>query len=211
MNPPEKALCAVVENFVLGCFEPEPIKFTQAHEKIVPRVRAAIQSAGEEPSRFDVPVNRNGFLCGCLDYTEAENIEHLIVGYGYRHGSTSKIHSVHHERGNVGTVTIPPNVLRTMRRHHDQSNNAEVIVFHNHPVNPLNLLLDNLPLTSGADRRALENLALAPHQVGRSLSGGGRILCYLGENGFVKQFRLPAIQSMLGRARETGYSLGIWF
>lgn len=209
MTSLEKVVSAVAENFALGWFEPAPIHFTQTHEKAVPRVRAAIQSGGgAEPTRFSFPVNRNDFLCGCLDYTEAESIEVLIVGYGYRHGSTSKIHAVHSGRGAVDTVTIPLHVLRAMQRHHASSNKAEVIVFHNHPVNPLNLLLDNLPLASGTDRRALQNLALAPDQVARSLLGGGRVLCYLGENGFVKQFRLPTIQSMLKRTQASGNALG---
>ena len=209
MTPLEKVVWAVAENLALGWFEPAPIQFTQTHEKAVPRVRAAIQSGGgAEPSSFAFPVNRNDFLCGCLDYTEAESIEVLIVGYGYRHGSASKIHGVHSARGTVDTVAIPPHVQRAMQQHHASSSKAEVIIFHNHPVNPLNLLLDNLPLASGTDRLTLEYLALAPDQVAQSLFGGGRVLCYLGENGFVKQFRLPTIQSMLQRTQTSGNSLG---
>ena len=207
MNPPEKAFRAIAENFALSCLEPEPIRFTGAHKKEVPRVKAAIQVAGDEQAfQIDTPVNRNAFLCGCLEYTFSEHIEHLIVGYGFRHGSTSKIDYIHHVRGDARTVAIPGTVERSIRLHEDSNSRAEAVVFHNHPVNPLNLFLDNLPLTSGADRRALENLALAPYQMLRGLLGGGRVLCYLGENGSVKQFRLPPLQSMLWHLQAPGIS-----
>jgi hypothetical protein len=96
-------------------------------------------------------------------------------------------------------VPIPELVERSIRQHGSSDSKAEVVVFHNHPANPMNLVLDNLPLTSRTDRHALERLALRPSQICRSLSGGGRVLCYLGENGFVKQFRLPPLQSVLAR------------
>jgi hypothetical protein len=35
-------------------------------------------------------VNRNALLIGCLEYADDKPEEHLIIGYGFRHGSTTK-------------------------------------------------------------------------------------------------------------------------
>jgi hypothetical protein len=80
-----------------------------------------------------------------------------------------------------------------------QHESNELIVFHNHPYNPLNFLLDNPPLASRQDRLFLEARALNPQQLARHMLGQGRILFYLGENGYVKEFRLPSIVSLLDR------------
>jgi len=69
---------------------------------------------------------------------------------------------------------------------------GEAVIFHNHPRNDLNHLFDNLPLASNTDRKTLENMALNLVQICRRLSGAGRVLFYLGENGFVREFRLAA-------------------
>ena len=149
----QRFLIEVSESAVLSCLEPEPIHFRREHENDVPRVRAAIcRAKNGRLARFRPPMNRNGFLLGCLDYTE------------------------HREN--------------------------EVILFHNHPLNPLNLLVDNLPMASQADRLTLKSRALRPTQLVRRVFGQGRVIFYLGENGFVKQFHLPSILSLLERARR---------
>lgn len=75
--------------------------------------------------------------------------------------------------------------------HYNRDSRNELLVFHNHPYSPLNFLLDNQPLPSAADRRQLAARALNPDQLLRAALGQGRVLFYLGENGQVKQFRLP--------------------
>jgi hypothetical protein len=182
------------ESAILGCFEPGPVKFTREHEDDVPRVRAAMQRAVRgNLARFRFPVNRSGFLLGCLDYTETSVEEHLVVGYGYRRGSTTEIGTLHHVTGGGDSVAITPTVLHMMREHYGGDKANEVIVFHNHPINPLNLLFDNLPLASRTDRLTLERLTFNRHQFLRSLLGDGRVFFYLAENGFVKQFGLPSL------------------
>ncbi len=82
---------------IVGLFDRNPIGWTAQHEKDVRRVRRAIESATDQTTaKFKTPVNRNGFLLGCLDLTEHEPVEHLILGYGFRHGSTTKISALHH-------------------------------------------------------------------------------------------------------------------
>lgn len=54
-------------------------------------------------------------------------------------------------------------------------------------------------LPSRQDQLFLEARALHPQQFARWLLGQGRILFYLGENGYVKEFRLPSIIALLDR------------
>ena len=75
----------LVEAIILACLERNPVNFRAEHEGDVPRVRAAIKrGVTEKGAEFRPAVNRNPFLCGCLDFTESLPEEHLIVGYGYR-------------------------------------------------------------------------------------------------------------------------------
>ncbi len=185
----QKAL-EVVESACLGAFEPQPL--SDYYEDELRRVRRAIlRIRGEQLVRFRHSVNRNAFLLACLDYTEDKQEEHLLVGYGFRHGSTTKVKSLHHAVGGPHSVRIPTEVAHAMWDHYNRDNRNELIIFHNHPYNPLNFLLNNQPLASAADRRQLAALAFNPHQLVRTVLGQGRVLFYLGENGRVKQFRLP--------------------
>src|SRR5207253_9317654 len=131
--------------------------------------------------------------------TENEPLEHLLVGYGFRDGSTAKIDSVHHTVGAVGSVHLSPSMAHTMWEHYGQRADSELLVFHNHPYNPLNFLFDNVPLASRADRIFLEARAMNVPQLVRLVLDQGRVLFYLGENGFVKQFRLPSLVALPSR------------
>jgi len=202
-------LAAISESMLLSLLEPAALEFKWEHEREVPRVRAAIRRSGAATiARFRPAVNRKGFLLGCLDFTELRDDEHLIVGYGFRHGSTTKVGGVHHVVGNHGSVAIPTSVGHMMWDHYRRDESNEVILFHNHPITPLGLLLDNPPFPSPADRLALERRSFNSQQVLRSLLGAGRVLFYLGENGYVKQFRLPSFASLLERVAmsENGVS-----
>ena len=65
---------------IVGLFDPNPIGWTAQHEQDVRRVRRAIETATDQTTaKFKTPVNRNGFLLGCLDLTEHEPVEHLIL------------------------------------------------------------------------------------------------------------------------------------
>lgn len=197
----QQILLEMGESALLGSLEPNPIAFTQHHEEDVPRIRAAIGRAGQgKLARFRYPVNRNGFLLGCLDYTERRAEEHLIVGYGFRHGSTTKVESLHHVLGHPDAVAIPPSVAHSLLSHSKIHLSNEVILFHNHPINPVTLLLDILPLASRTDRLTLESRALTLEQLVRRISGYGRILFFLGQNGWVKEFQLPSLISLSERA-----------
>jgi len=83
--------------------------------------------------------------------------------------------------------------------YYGQHQDNELLIFHNHPYSPLSFLRNHLPLASRQDRRFVEARALHPQQFLRRLLGQGRILFYLGENGYVKEFNLPSVVAMLDR------------
>src|SRR5437016_686893 len=186
----------IAESALLGSLEPNPIRFNNRHEADVMRVRAKLAGARDgRLGRFRSPVNRNGFLLGCLDYTQLRAEEHLIVGYGFRHGSTTKIESLHHITGSTYKVAIPLHVSHALWDHYGQNEENEVVLFHNHPKNLLGQLLDCFPLPSVADRLTLEARALQPVQLLRRLLGQSRVMFFLQQNGFVKEFTLPSVRA----------------
>ena len=188
----------IAESAVLACFEPKPI--ASCYDDELPRIRKKILLAGDgRLQRFREPVNRNAFLIACREYADEKPEEHMLIGYGLRHGPTTKINSLHHVIGETSRVCLPDAIAHAMWDHHRQAEKNELIVFHNHPYNPLNFLFDNLPLASLADRLFLEARSLQPHELIRRLLDKGRILFYLGENGYVKEFRLPSIVAVLSR------------
>ena len=191
----------IAESAFLGCLEPNPISGCYKDE--LGRVRKAILRArGGKLARFREEVNRNAFLLGCGEYTDGKAEEHLLIGYGLRHGSTTKVESLHHAIGSAGSVHLPNAMAHAMWDYYGQHEDNELLIFHNHPYNPLNFLLNNLPLTSRQDRLFMEVRALHPQQLVRWLLGQGRILFYLGENRHVKEFRLPSIVALFNRYAE---------
>jgi hypothetical protein len=118
---------------------------------------------------------------------------YLIIGLGYRHGSTSKVQHLIHESGSQTRVAISTVTEATIDRHLAEDHKAEVLVFHNNPPNPLNRLLDNVPIASDQDRRTWLANMLNRFRLIKAWSGGGRFLCYIGENGFVREFRTPQL------------------
>ena len=188
----------ISESAVLGCFEPKPI--SSCYDDELPRTRQAILRARDgKLARFRDQVNRNAFLVACRDYADERPEEHLIIGYGFRHGSTTKVESLHHVLGETGAVRLPEDVAHLMWDFYGQHESNELLIFHNHPYNPINFLFDNLPLASRKDRVFLEARALNIQQLTRQMLGQGRILFCLGENGYVKEFRLPSIIALLDR------------
>jgi hypothetical protein len=186
----------ITESAVLGGFEPKPISSCYADE--LPRIRRKILEARSgKLARFRDQVNRNAFLIGCLEYANDKPEEHLIIGYGFRQASTTKVESLHHVIGGTGSVRLPDAVAHAMWDFYGQHEANELLVFHNHPYSPLNFLFDNLPLASRQDRLFAEARGLQPPELARRLLGQGRVLFYLGENRNVKEFYLPSVVALL--------------
>lgn len=178
-----------------SAFDPDPIRFKARDECGVRAVRGAVTRASGALASF-CPLNRNAFLCGCLDLTDEESIEHLIVGLGWRHGPTTKVDQLAHATGSAGQVAISPWIADAIRTHMAADHSNEVVVFHNHPRNPLNVIFDNVPIASTADRNLFTRDVMNVVSVVRTLMGGGRLRYFLGENGFVREFRTPPIHKI---------------
>lgn len=190
---------SLADALISSVFDPQPIIFRLADECGVSPVRAACQKTPGVVHGLRRPLNRNAFLCGCLDFTEGEEFERIIFGFGHKHGRTTKITDVAHAEGEANRVSIPDALQHAVMQHVAGDHRAEVLIFHNHPRNPLNVLVDNVPLASGMDRETLLGYYARPLVAIKSLMQGGRVRCYLGENGFVREFRTPNLLGLLNR------------
>jgi hypothetical protein len=203
----------LIEAIILACLEKNPVDFRSVNEHEAKRVTAAIKrGATSKGAALRYTVTRKHFLCGCLDYTEHLPEEHLIVGYGYRCGNTTDIDHLHHVVGQQRQVVVPAYVSEEIRRHHFHRSDAEVIVFHNHPrtggepdwLYTLKALLQDLPIASNDDRRELQRHAFNEVGLLRQLLSQGRVLFFLGESGFVKEFQLPSFLPFLAQLNQQG-------
>lgn len=193
----------IVKNYLVSLFEPNVVNFSSVNELEVDRVNKAINIAnGTTAARFNNGhVNRSSFLAGCLDVTNEEPIEHLIVGYGIKYRTTTKIASLHHVVGDKGAVNTTQRMSDAIRKQLTEVSKGEVLIFHNHPRWFLNSLLDNLPLASSKDRITATRLKLNWFQLIKNYLGNGDAKFYVGENGFVREFKLPPFDQLLELCR----------
>jgi hypothetical protein len=195
----------ILKNYLLSCFEPNPINFSRVTESEVERVSRAITIAnGIIAARFNAgPVNRNSFLAACLDATCEESIEHLIVGYGIKYGNTTKVEALHHVTGDKHSVMPTLKMAESINRQVTQTRKGEVLIFHNHPAWFLNALMDNVPLASSTDRVTATNIKFHWFQLLKTFFGTGDVKLYIGENEFVKEFVLPPFDLLIDLYRKT--------
>lgn len=187
---------------VSSLFDPAPIQFRSRDERGVPPVRRACQASDDGISRLRTALNRNAFLCGCLGFTERDRLEHLIVGFGNKSGSTTKVTEVAHILGQQTRVDFPAWLGSRLGQWLRSGHKCEAIVFHNHPPNDLNAAIDNAPLASSTDRRTLLKHFLQPFAALKGLTGGGRLRFYVGENGYVREFRTPDVLALLAMSQQ---------
>lgn len=198
----EKLLKPYIEAWVSSLFDPRAISFKAADERGVKLVRAACQKVPAVYYKFREHLNRNAFLCGCLDFTDQETTEHLIVGFGYKYGSTTKISAITHIIGERNSVSVPESLQQNIKKHLESEYRNEVLLFHNHPRNVLNVMIDNLPLASNTDRDTWLRYFVQPLNALKAFMGGGRVRCYLGENGFVREFKTPNLLVVLNQLSQ---------
>jgi hypothetical protein len=207
----------IIEAIILACLEPNPVDFGSVDEVEVKRAKTAIKRATTgKGAALRYVVSRKHFLCGCLDFTDRLEEEHLIVGYGYRYANTTTIERIHHVVGEQRRVSVPDYVRAEVRRHHFHRSDAEVIVFHNHPRTgnepewfyTLKSLVQDLPIASNDDRRELQHHSFNPVGLFRQFFGQGQVLFYLGESGFVKEFRLPPLLPYLEQLNRLNANQG---
>lgn len=186
----------LMETGLSSLFDPNPVYFKSEHEKGVLPLRKLLDTPSSQTQIQKLPrkMVRNTFLCGCLDYTEDEPVEHLIIGYGVKRGKGTDIHSVQHVVGKKSSVEMPQSVIDDITTRSVQKLHSEIIIFHNHPYNWLNSIFDNIPLASTTDRMTLlRQKYLDPFQFMRNLVGIDGLRFYLGENGFVREIKTPSI------------------
>lgn len=124
-------------------FDPPPIVFRFADEEGITSVRMSCNKPLDEVHFFRRALNRNAFLCGCLDFTQDESGEHLIIGLGKKYGGTTKVSALAHNVGTTNQVNPSVTTLLDMQTHLMSYHRSEVLIFHNHPGNQLNILFDN--------------------------------------------------------------------
>lgn len=193
----------IVKNYILSRFEPNPISLPLSNEGDLLKAKRGISIAdGNRGARFGTPVKRSSFLGACLDFTAEESIEHLIVGYGLKHGNTTKIKTLHHVIGDTHSVAPTPTIARAIQYQIFQVPRGEVLIFHNHPKWFLNILMDNLPLASSPDRTIALHLKFNWFQFLKSFFGNGDVKLYVGENNCVKEFSFPPIDYLVELYRK---------
>jgi hypothetical protein len=178
-------------------FDPNPVTFTERHESGVAPLKRLLSKPTFQIQKLPRKLIRNAFLCGCLDYTEQQLVEHLIIGYGQKRLSTTDISHVQHFTGNENSVILPPMVFNSADIHCLRTKNSEVIVFHSHPRSWFNFVADNAPLPSTADRDTMLMAKLRPFQLIRSIFGTGGIRFFVGENGYVREIKMPNLITIL--------------
>ena len=120
------------ESAVLGCLEPKPI--SSCYDDELPRVAQGHPPARDgKLARFRDQVNRSAFLVACRDYADEKPEEHLLIGYRFRHGSTTKVESLHHVIGGASSVRLPDVVAHAMWDYYGQHDCNELLIFHNQP------------------------------------------------------------------------------
>lgn len=193
----EAFLKELLETGTASIFDPNPIRFTREHGSGIRPIKKIVKNSIVH-QELKTELTRNQFLRGCLAATEKESVEHLLIGLGDHQGSTTYINTVLHVVGGPSSVSIPPTVNSAIQGWMLGEHFAEVIVFHNHPKNALNVLFDNIPLASTTDRQTLFVNLLKPEHAIKAGMGGGRVRFFLGENGQVREFNTPNLLQLFG-------------
>ncbi len=181
-------------------FDPAPLKFQRANVAGVVPVREKLALATGVRHRLERMLPRSSFLYGCLKATETEENESAIIGFGKRCGSTTRISEIRHELGDEACVQVADAGALTSEivNFLNSDLEAEVVLFHNHPTNVVREFLGNAPMASSRDRRTLLAWRYSPSMFWRVLLGAGNTRFFLGENGFVREFRTPSLRELWG-------------
>jgi hypothetical protein len=85
MNPWKELLLL----YLTALFETS-VFFKSAHESGVGPMKILLKKTTNDNQKIKPELNRNSFLLGCLDFTENEIIEHLIIGFGEKNRKRNK-------------------------------------------------------------------------------------------------------------------------
>ena len=159
--------------------------------------------AASEPDSFIAFPNKYGrktTIAGIWMFLEKPHKnEFLITAFGNRKGvglsrpaQYEGIHICHGAEHNVG---FSPMAIDYVRKH-SQVDNAEILIFHNHPLNFLSSIFEKswLPLPSTTDRETLYAFQKASLADWISTGNFKRVRFFLVENRSIHEFVLPPIE-----------------
>ncbi len=156
-------------------------------------VRRAEKNTSLDPVELHRVLNRNRFLVACLVYTEPAPVEYLT---NFRIGLKACFdHHSYPVDAPPHSWILHPTLVVFIDDFYRNDHATEVLLFHNHPKNVLNVASANLPLAPAADRslQLYYALTLTPYHVMKTLNRGGGIrFCWAKTLAFGSQSDNPA-------------------
>lgn len=126
MHAAETLVRELVGTVLSKAFDPHPVVFKNADEAGVGPVRTGCKKPSGTLHKFRAQLHRNAFLRGCSVFTADAPVEHLIVGFGFQHGSTTVVEQLAHAVGTEAAVNMPGHVSAAIRGCIQQEHENEV-------------------------------------------------------------------------------------
>lgn len=163
----EDWLQEVATSKILTIWEPEIKSLNNVYPgKLRYISRLLSQSKDDNFYKFPNKYNLNTTLAGAWSYLSKEHQrEYLITVFGQRLGSGLKrpasFEGYHISFGDSSRVNFSPQCIDYFDKHISTVKNADILIFHNHPINfatnILSQIIDWNPLPSNADRTTMLN------------------------------------------------------
>lgn len=208
----QAALLELAESRILAGFEPKKPVFLVRRGHVAPVIKALRDAQHNTVVRFKSPKGRDTFLYACLRHlSQIRDREWLIVGLGRRKGGglerPSAVEGMWIGHGDASSVALTALAQRLVEQQVQVVRNGEVLIIHNHPPHPVKWVISQFfgwtPLASRQDRRT----ALAAHAATlRRIADGhatGHFRFYLVDEGELKEFFLPPLETLLGSPERT--------
>lgn len=204
-------LSEVVSSKVLTLFEPE--------RETIPNVRIGqsrfvsrklAKSSNDSFIRFPQCYGRNTTLTGIWMFLEKDHRrEYLVTAFGKRKGAgvdrPAQFYGLHISHGVEHGVKFSPTCIDYFQKHTIETDNAEVLVCHNHPRNLVtdlfSQLIDWSPLPSNKDRETMYQFKY--RIILRWLASGSfrNIRFFLVEHGRLREIQLPPADRVVDALR----------
>jgi hypothetical protein len=198
-----EVLIEILDTYIPTLIEPNPIQFQKRHKNISHSLKRHFNIKSKKILKLRKSMIRNQFLYNCLEFTNFEQIEYLILGYGTKRGVGTDIKQMQIILGDSNSVGISQTVENKIERWMLDIKN-EIVVFHNHPRYWVNALFKD-PLPSGTDRDTMFNYKLTANYIFRIfLQKGGGVKFYLGDNGKVREFKNPRLKRVIQALEAAG-------
>jgi len=204
-----------IESRLLTLAEPEKRSFRIRRYQSGPITRILHRANHDSVHCFRTPTNRDTFLWAVLNHLKkTHDKEWLVIGLGRRLGieksRPSKIEGMWVGHGNRGQVGLTPLGMRLIKQQTQKVKNGEVILIHNHLTDPFKWIVGQFigwtPLPSEADRQTAFKLYIENLKTLSNKSYPGFYRFYLVEEGRLREFFLPPVNTLLEVFRAVIYS-----